>query len=384
MRLASSTTRGAVLRAAPATAPYAHSRPLALEELEVLPPQNGEVLVRVVTAGLCHSDLSHIDGTLAKPFPLVLGHEAAGIVETVGAGVTSLHEGDRVVFAFVPACGQCVPCQTGHTSRCVRGLAANAKGELLGGGTRFRSNGAAAYHHLGVSAFCERVVCAQESLVKIPADTPLEIASFFGCAALTGLGAVFNVARVEPGTSVAVFGAGGVGLMALLGALAAGATPVIVVDPIAAKRNLARELGASLTIDPGAGDAAAQIGDYLAGPGADVTIEAAGRTAAFEAAIAATAPGGIAVALGLARKGATVAVPYGPLVAGEKTIRGTFMGSAVPQRDIPRYLALWRAGRLPVERLVSGTVGLADLNAAFDRLAAGEVVRTLCRFPGAD
>jgi Zn-dependent alcohol dehydrogenase len=371
-------TRGAVLRATPAIAPYAQSKPLAVEELELLPPQNGEVLVRVTTAGLCHSDLSHIDGTLGKPMPLVLGHEAAGIVEALGPGVTELSEGDRVVFAFVPACGHCTACLTGHSARCANGNAANQNGELLGGGTRFRLGGSPAYHHLGVSAFCERVVCAQESVVRITADTPLEIASFFGCAALTGLGAVFNVARVTPGSSVAVFGAGGVGLMALLGALAAGATQTFVVDPIAAKRQLALGLGATAAFDPATGDVTARIAETLGTAGVEFAIEAAGSATAFEAAIAATAAGGTAVAVGLSRKGANVAVPYGPLVVGEKTVRGSFMGSSVARRDIPRYIALWRAGRLPVERLVSGSVSLDGLNAAFDRLANGEAVRTLC------
>jgi alcohol dehydrogenase len=372
-------TRGAVLRDAPAAAPYAASRPLEIVELDVLPPQTGEVLVRVATAGLCHSDLSHIDGTLRKPFPLVLGHEAAGVVEAVGPGVASLREGDRVVLAFVPACGRCVPCLTGRQARCANGLAANGRGELLQGGTRFRLDGAPAYHHLGVSAFCERVVCAQESVVRIPPDTPLEIASFFGCAALTGLGAVFNVARVTPGSSVGIFGAGGVGLMALLGALAAGATQTIVVDPVASKRALALELGASAAIDPSNGDVASQVAQLTGDLGAEFTIEAAGNVTAFEQAIASTAPGGTAVAVGISRKGATVALPYGPLVISEKTVRGSFMGSSVALRDIPRYIALWRAGRLPVERLVSGTVALDGLNEAFDRLANGEAVRTLCR-----
>ena len=372
-------TRGAVLRDADARLPYAQSRPLAVEELELLPPQDGEVVVRVVTAGLCHSDLSHIDGTLRKPFPLVLGHEAAGVVEAVGPGVTQVATGDRVVFAFVPACGRCTPCLTGHSSRCAPGMAANGKGELLRGGTRFRLGGEPAYHHLGVSAFCEHVVCAQESVVRVPDDTPLEIASFFGCAALTGLGAVFNVARVTPGASVAIFGAGGVGMLALLGALAAGATEAIVVDPVAAKRALARELGATATIDPFAGDVTAQVAEHLRAPGAEYAIECAGNAGALEQAVAATAAGGTTVAVGLARGGTSVSVPYGPLVVGEKTIRGSFMGSSVALRDIPRYLALWRAGRLPVERLVSGSVTLDGLNAGFDRLAGGDAVRTLCR-----
>ncbi len=372
-------TRGAVLREAPVHRPYAQSRPLEVVELELLPPQSGEVLVRVTTAGLCHSDLSHIDGTLRKPLPLVLGHEAAGIVEAVGPGVAELREGDRVVFAFVPACGHCTPCLTGHSARCERGLAANAAGELLRGGTRFRLDDTPAYHHLGVSAFCEHVVCAQESVVRLPPETPLEIASFFGCAALTGLGAVFNAARVSPGSSVAVFGAGGVGLMALLGALAAGATRTIVVDPIPAKRALALELGATAAFDPAAGDVVASIGEAAGGPGVEYAIEAAGSAAAFATAIAATAPGGTAVAVGLSRPGTTLTVPYGPLVVRETTVRGSFMGSSVARRDIPRYIDLWRAGRLPVERLVSGTVSLDELNPAFDRLANGEAVRTVCR-----
>jgi alcohol dehydrogenase len=337
------------------------------------------VLVRVTTAGLCHSDLSHLDGTLRKPLPLVVGHEAAGVVEAIGPGVTELREGDHAVFAFVPACGHCTACLTGNSARCANGNAANMKGELLGGGTRFRLGGEPAFHHLGVSAFSERVVCAQESLVRIPADAPLEIASFFGCAALTGLGAVFNAARVTPGSSVAVFGAGGVGLMALLGALAAGATQTFVVDPLATKRELALSLGATAAFDPNAGDVSAQIATAAGAPGVDFAIEAAGSAPAFESAIAATAPGGTAVAVGLSRKGANVAVPYGPLVVNEKTVRGSFMGSSVARRDIPRYIALWRAGRLPVERLVSGSVTLDGLNEAFDRLAACEAVRTLCR-----
>ena len=337
------------------------------------------MLVRITTAGLCHSDLSHIDGTLRKPLPLVLGHEAAGVVEEIGADVTQLSAGDRVVFAFVPACGRCVPCLTGHPARCANGQAANAKGELLRGGTRFRLHGEPAYHHLGVSAFCERAVCAQESVVRVPADTPLEVASVFGCAALTGLGAVFNVARVTPGSSVAVFGAGGVGLMALLGALAAGATRTIVVDPIASKRKLAHDLGATATIDPANEDVAARVAEITGAPGVEYAIEAAGSAPAFESAIASTAPGGTAVAVGLSRPGTNVAVPYGPLVVGEKTIRGSFMGSSVAQRDIPRYIGLWRAGKLPVERLISGSVTLEDLNEAFDRLANGEAIRTLCR-----
>jgi alcohol dehydrogenase len=373
-------TRAAVLREAGRPAPYAQSQPLTIEEVEVLPPRAGEVLVRMASAGLCHSDLSHIDGTLRKPFPIVLGHEAAGIVEAVGPEVVGLHEGDHVVFAFVPACGRCDPCLTGQSAHCEPGLAANMAGTLLHGGTRFVLDGATAYHHLGVSAFAERVVAAQESLVRVPPDVPFAVASFFGCAALTGLGAVFNAARVEPGASVAIFGGGGVGLMAVLGALAAGATDVLLVDPLPAKRALARELGATVTIDPAVGEVAAQVREHLRGRGVAYVIEAAGTVPAVEAAIASSAPGGTVVVVGLARAGTRASFAYPPLVVNEITIRGSMMGSSVARRDVPRAIALWRAGKLPVEKLQSGTTTLDGLNAAFDRLAAGEVIRTLCTF----
>jgi alcohol dehydrogenase len=231
---------------------------------------------------------------------------------------------------------------------------------------------------LGVGGFAERTVCAEESLVRIPADTPLDIAALFGCAALTGLSAVLNSAKVEAGTSVAIFGAGGVGLMTLFGAIIAGATEIVFVDPVAEKRALAHELGATATVDPTAGNAAAEVRGILADRGADYTFEAAGNVGALESAYMATAPGGTTVAVGLPRSDATAAIPHSLLVRNECTLKGSFMGSAVPQRDIPRYIALWRAGRLPIERLVSGTIGLGGLNAALDALADGRAIRTMC------
>jgi alcohol dehydrogenase len=370
-------TKAAVLNAIGSAMPYADSRPITIEELDFDPPREGEVVVRITSAGLCHSDLSNLNGTIPKPTPLALGHEAAGVVEEIGRGVTQVKPGDHVVFAFVPSCGNCEMCIAGKPAMCIPGLQANFANALLRGGTRFRLRGEPVYHHLGVSGFAERTVCAQESLVPIPDDVPLEFAAVFGCGALTGLGAVFNVARVEPGMTVAVFGAGGVGLMAVLAAICCGAT-VIVVDPLAHKRALASDLGAKLTIDPAAGDPATQINERLGIRGVDYAIEATGIPSVVMQALLSTGPGGTAIALGVSNPKSTAPLAPFDLLRAERTLRGSFMGAAVPRRDIPRYINLWRDGKLPVEKLLSGTIALGDLNAAFDRLAAGDVVRQMC------
>jgi alcohol dehydrogenase len=372
-------TQAAVLREVNRRPPYVESRPLSIEEVELEPPRRGEVLVRIASAGLCHSDLSGIDGTIGKVFPIVMGHEAAGVVEEVGPDVTAVKPGDHVVFSFIPTCGQCAMCAQGRPALCVPGIAANLRGELLGGGVRFRAGGVPAYHHLGVSGFSRLTVCAQESLVPIPPDVPLGFAAVFGCAALTGLGAVFNTADVRPGQRVAIFGAGGVGLMALLAAVCIGATAV-VVDPLERKRTLARELGAAFTVDPLQGEPAVQIRELTHGAGVDVAIEASGNARVVADAFSATAPGGTTVAIGLPKRDTTIDLSPFALVTTERTVKGSFMGSGVPRRDIPRYVDLWRRGRLPVERLVTNTIGLDELNAGFDALAAGEVVRTVCAF----
>ncbi len=358
--------------------PYAQSRPIEIVEVELDPLGYGEVQVAVASVGVCHSDLSTVDGTFVRPVPLALGHEAAGTVEAIGPGVSRVAPGDKVVFSFVPMCGHCIECAGGRPALCEPGNRANAAGTLMRERRPARRGDERMYTQLGVGGFAERTVCAEESLVRIPADTPLEIAALFGCAALTGLGAVLNSAQVEAGTSVAIFGAGGVGLMALFGAVIAGATDIVVVDPVAEKRALARELGATATVDPATGDAADQVRAILAQRGADYAFEAAGVAAALESAFLATASGGTTVAIGLPRSDATAAIPHSLLVRNDRTLKGSFMGSSVPQRDIPRYIALWRAGKLPIERLVSGTIGLDGLNASLDALAEGRTIRTIC------
>lgn len=369
--------RAAVLVRQPSPRPYAQSRPLEIVEVALDELELGEVQVAIGSAGVCHSDLSTVDATFARPVPLVLGHEAAGTVEAVGPGVTRLKPGDKVVFSFIPTCGHCTECASGRPALCEPGWRANMAGTLMRGARRMRHDGEPLFMQLGVGGFAERTIVAEESLVKIPADTPLHIAALFGCAALTGLGAVLNSANVEAGTTVAIFGAGGVGLMALLGAVVAGATSIVVVDPVAEKRELARELGATAVVDPGSDGGVDAVRSALGGHGARYAFEAAGNVKALEAAFGATGAGGTTVAVGLPRVEATAPIPHSLLVRQSRTLKGSLMGDSVPERDIPRYIGLWRSGRLPIERLVSGQIGLDQLNESLDALADGRVVRSV-------
>jgi Zn-dependent alcohol dehydrogenase len=354
--------------------PYAESRPLEVVELELDPPGPGELLVDVRAAGLCHSDLSVIDGSRPRVMPMVLGHEAAGEVVEVGPEVSALEPGDHVVLAFVPSCGHCGPCRDGRAALCEPGAAANAAGTLLRGEKRFREgDGAELNHHLGVSAFSERIVVSENSATKVDPELPFELAALFGCAVLTGVGAVVNCAGVRPGDSVAVFGLGGVGLAALLGARAAGATTIVAVDVIEEKLELARELGASATI-PAGEDAVSAVRDATGG-GADHAIETVGSERVLADAYGATRRGGTTVTVGLPHPDRMLAIQAVSLVAEERTLRGSYLGSCVPTRDIPRFIELHRAGRLPVERLLSGRLTLEEINTGFDRLARGEAVR---------
>lgn len=372
-------TRAAVLRAMGAARPYADSRPLAIETVTLDPPGAGEVLVAVKAAGLCHSDLSVINGDRPRPMPMALGHEAAGVVEAVGPGVDDLAPGDHVVMVFMPSCGHCQPCAGGRPALCEPGAAANGKGELLGGGIRLHGSEGELHHHLGCSAFADRAVVSRRSLVKVPPDLPFEHAALFGCAILTGVGAVVNTAQVRAGQSVAVVGLGGVGLASVLGALASGASPIVAVDLSEDKLALARSLGPVLTVNAADADAVEQV-RALTGGGAEVVLEMAGSVRALEAAWKMTRRGGTTVTAGLPPPEAALAVNVVSLVAEERTLKGSYIGTAIPSRDIPRYIGLFREGRLPVDRLLTGVVALDDINAAFDDLHAGKAVRTVIRF----
>ena len=372
-------THAAILARMGLERPYATSRPLEIREIELAPPGVGELLVRVEAAGLCHSDLSVIDGSRPRPMPMVLGHEAAGIVEECGRGVTGFVPGDRVVFAFVPSCGECLPCAEGRPALCEPGAAANGAGVLLSGARRwFEEPEGPVNHHLGVSGFAGHIVVSARSAVKVDPDLPGEIAALFGCAVMTGVGAVVNTARVPPGASVAVFGLGGVGLASVLGAVASGANPIVAVDPIPAKRDLALSLGATHAVEAGETTVEA-IRDITRG-GADYAFESVGNEKVLAQAYAATRRGGTTVATGLPDPSRQFSVPAVSLVAEERTVKGSYMGSAVPARDLPRFVALYRAGRLPVDRLLTHRLRLEEINEGFDRLASGEAVRQVIRF----
>ncbi|WPD18557.1 zinc-dependent alcohol dehydrogenase family protein [Thermaerobacter composti] len=375
-------TRAAILLEMGRPRPYAESRPVVVDEVELEEPGYGEVLVELKAAGICHSDLSVVDGSRPRPTPMVLGHEAAGIVRATGPGVTAVQAGDHVVFTFVPMCGRCTYCTSGRPALCDLGNAANARGELLRGGRRFHRHGQPVHHHLGVSAFAQFTVAAEESLIKIDPDIPFDVAAVFGCAVMTGVGAVVNTARVEPGSSVAVFGLGGVGLAAVMGAVAAGAYPVVAVDVLPDKLERARALGATHTVNARGVDAVEAVRD-LTGGGVDYAIEAAGNADVLAQAYRATRRGGTTVAVGLPHPAAMLSIPAVTVTAEERVIRGSYMGSAVPRRDLPRFLRLFRAGRLPVDRLITHRLGLEEINQGFDRLAAGEAVRQLV-LPDAD
>jgi alcohol dehydrogenase len=371
--------KAAVLNKMGFAPPYEKTRPLSIEEFELDGPGHGEVLVRIGAAGLCHSDLSVIDGNRPRPTPMVLGHEAAGTVEKLGTGVDDLRVGDHVVMVFVPSCGHCLPCAEGRPALCEPGAAANGAGTLLSGARRLHRNGSDVNHHLGCSAFAEYATVSRRSLVKIDRELPLEEAALFGCAVLTGVGAVINTAKVSAGSSVAVVGLGGVGLSSLLGAVAVGARRIVAVDLSDDKLGLARQLGATDTFNPGNAGAVDEIKSATGG-GVEFAFEMAGSVRAMDVAYKITRRGGTTVTAGLPPPGHTFALPQVNLVAEERTVKGSYIGTCVPARDLPRYIELYRRGKLPVDRLMSGRLKLEAINIGFDRLQEGKAVRQVIVF----
>lgn len=363
--------RGAVLERIAAPAPFADSEPITVGELELAEPGPGELLIRIEAAGVCHSDLSVVDGNRVRPLPMLLGHEAAGRVEQVGPH-TDLAVGQRVVMTFLPRCGNCAGCASDGRIPCIPGSAANNVGELLGGGRRLRRDGVEIHHHLGVSAFATHAVVDRRSVVPVDDDVPPEVAAVLGCAVLTGGGALLNSAKPAKTDRVMVVGLGGVGMAAVLVAVALGVKEVIAVDTMADKLTLAREFGADTAYTP------AELTEREVQ--AEIVVEAAGAVRAFETAVAATAPGGTTVTVGLPGPDARASISPLGLVAQGRSIVGSYLGSAVPSRDIPEYVRMWRAGTLPVERLVSAYIGLGDINRAMDELAAGHALRQVVCF----
>jgi alcohol dehydrogenase len=374
--------RAAVLHETGKPQPYAESRPLAIEELDLEGPGAGEALVRIEAAGLCHSDLSVINGDRPRPVPMALGHEAAGVIEELGPGATDLRSGDHVVMVFVPSCGRCPRCMEGRPALCEPGGAANAAGSLISGARRLRLRGRAVHHHMGVSAFADHAVVSCNSLVRIEKSVPFDQAALFGCAVLTGVGAVVNTARLPAGATVAVIGLGGVGLNALLACRLAGAATIVALDLREDKLALARQLGATHTADAGDADCIAQVREATGG-GVDFAFEMAGSVRAMGVAYQITRRGGTTVSAGLPHPDRDFALRHVTLVAEERTVRGSYIGSCVPVRDVPRFVALQRSGQLPVDRLMGEQIGLEELNPAFDRLASGAAMRQILLPAGA-
>ncbi len=374
--------KAAVLNAMGVAPPYTESKPLSIEEVELEGPGQGELLVRIGAAGLCHSDLSVINGDRPRPMPMVLGHEAAGIVEELGPGVDDLKKGDHVVLVFVPSCGHCLPCAQGRPALCEPGAAANTAGTLLSGARRLRRNGSTINHLLGCSSFAEYATVSRRSLIKIDPDLGLSEAALFGCAVLTGVGAVLNTAKVTPGSTVAVVGLGGVGFASLLGANLAGARQIVAVDVLPDKLAMAKRLGASDTFSAAEADCIEKVRAATQG-GVDFAFEMAGSVKALELAYKITRRGGTTVTAGLPPPTHTLPVPVVNLVAEERTVKGSYVGGCVPVRDLPRYVALYQQGRLPVDRLMTGRLSLSDINAGFDRLREGKAVRQVVEFAAA-
>lgn len=366
--------RAALLRQMGVPAPYAQSQPIKITEIELDPPGFGEVLVKIKVAGLCHSDLSVINGDRPRGLPLVLGHESSGEVVEVGSGVNDLRVGDHVVTVFVPSCGSCFPCMEGRPALCEPGALANSHGELLSGAHRLHLGNEQLNHHLGVSCFAEYMVVSQRSCVKITADVTHREAALFGCAVLTGAGAVINRAGIKVGNTAAIIGLGGVGLSALIAAVAGGAERIVAVDLSDDKLALAKQLGATHLVNPKQIKTDADLFEASAGK-VDYGFDTAGGVAAFETAYKLTRRGGSTITSGLPNPKASFALPLSQLVGEEREILGSYLGSGVPAVDITHYINLYKRGRLPVDRLLGKTFTLDQINAGFDHLASGSGLR---------
>ena len=349
--------------------------PLTVEEVTLQKPKAREVLVRTAFAGLCHSDLHFIEGLYPHPLPTVPGHEVAGVVEAVGADVTYLQPGDHVIGCLSVFCGACAQCTTGHTVLCE-----NTEVKMTPGMSRrlSRKGGEPMHQFLNLSAFAEQLLVHENALVKIDPEIPLDRATLVGCGVITGVGAVFNTARIEAGSTVAIIGCGGVGLSAVNGAALAGASRIIALDRVQSKLDLARVMGATDTILVGNDDPVQQVKD-LTGGGVHYSFEALGLKATAEQSFGMLRPGGTATIIGMVPFGTKIEL-HGFDFLRERKIQGSSMGSNHFRVDMPRLLKLWQQGRLHLDHLITGTLQLSEINEGFARLKGGHVVRQLIAF----
>lgn len=358
------TERGAVLRTI--------GKPLEIADIELAPIAQDQVRVRISAGGVCHSDLSQATGALPAGTPTVLGHEGAGVIEAVGSEVHHVKPGDHVVIAWVAACRRCWFCRQGEVHLCRNSIPDSYSMPYASD-----TAGAALFTSMGVSSFATATNCLGRAVVPIDPDIPLDVASLIGCGVSTGAGAALNTTPVPHGSSVAVIGLGGVGLSALMAAAVRGAADIIAVDPVQSRRETAAELGATHVVDPARGDVAKQIRALTGRRGADFVFEAVGRSATIETAIAATRRGGTTCIVGASLPEDRVALSAYDLFMNGKTLVGCQYGSVVPERDFPLLLDLWRAGRLPLQKLITRRVQLEQVNEAFDDLVHGVGIRTV-------
>lgn len=354
--------------------PFEQSRPFRIEEVELAPPGPGEVLVEVRAAGICHSDLSQVKGLRKRQLPVVGGHEAAGIIRELGEGVTRVKVGDHVVLTAVSGCGECEICKEGLPALCKSVTLPRTKGLLASGESRLSKDGETLYHYSGISGFAQYAVVMANNAVAIDKSVPLDVAAMFGCAVVTGAGAVFNTAKLAPGRRVAVVGLGGVGLNAVMAARIAGAKQIIGIDTLPTKFELAKELGATdvfLATEP---DLVAKIRELSEG-GLHYVFDMTGAPPALKTGYEMLRPHGELISVGIGATGAQNSYDHTVLVSEERAIRGCFMGSCQPDRDIPRYVEHLTAGEMPIDRLRTETIVIEDINRGFDRLAKGEVIR---------
>ncbi len=354
---------------------HAANQPLTIEEVALTKPQSREVLLRTAFAGLCHSDLHFIEGLYPHPTPCVLGHESAGIVEAVGEGVTYVKPGDHVITCLSVFCGTCPQCVTGHPNLCE-----NTEVKLPPGVSRRLTwkGGELMNQFLNLSSFAEQMLVHENAMVKIDTDIPLDRAALVGCGVMTGVGAVFNAAKVEPGATVAVIGCGGVGLSAVNGAALAGAERIIAIDTLASKLELARELGATDTLNASNADPVQQVRE-LTGGGVHYSFEALGTKATAEQAFGMLRPGGTATIIGMVPFGVKIEL-HGYDFLRDRKLQGTSMGGNRFRVDMPRLLSLWRQGRLKLDHLISGRLKLEQINDGFAALKSGAPVRQLIDF----
>lgn len=366
--------RAAVLRDEQVPPPYTQNKPLKIETITLDAPKSREVLVKIKAAGLCHSDLSVINGDRPRGLPIVLGHEASGEVVELGPDVTELAVGDHVVMVFVPSCGCCLPCLQSRPALCEPGARANTEGTLLNGGRRVHVGGNYLNHHTGVSCFAEYAVVSVRSCVKVNVELSHREAALFGCAVLTGAGAVLNRAGIKAGDTAAIVGLGGVGLSALLAASAAGAQRLVAIDFSDEKLALAKSLGATHTVNPKQVSSPEELIE-AAGGKVDFGFDMAGAVPAFEAAYALTRRGGSTITSGLPNPASRFSLSLSQLVSEERDVKGSYLGSGVPAADITRYINLYKAGKLPVNKMLGKAFSLDQINEGFDHMATGSNLR---------